>query len=100
MNTLLDNSLVGVALLVSAGYAIARLGPRRLKQRGLESLSRWLATAPSILRLGRVSRSLAAAATGKAQGACGGCDDCATESSPAQSSAEIKVPVANIGRRA
>jgi hypothetical protein len=106
MNTLLDNSLVGVALLVSAGYAIARLGPRSLKKRGLESLSRWLAGAPSFLRLGRVSRGLAAAAAGKAQAACGGCDNCATESAPApplasaQSSAEIKVPVANIGRRA
>jgi hypothetical protein len=105
MNTLIDNSLVGAALLLSAGYAAWRLGPRSLRKRVLAALSRRLAASPSSLRLGRISESLAAAAAGKAQGGCGGCDNCGTESpvppSPsAQSSAEIKVPVANIGRRA
>jgi hypothetical protein len=103
MSTLFDNLLVGGAILISSIYAVAKLGPRTLRRRMLAALSRWLAVAPSFLGLGRVSKSLASAATDKAQGACGGCDNCGTEtpqSSSAQSSAEIKVPVANIGRRA
>jgi hypothetical protein len=101
MNTLIDNSLVGVALLVSAGYATWRLGPRSLRKRVLAAMSRRLAAAPLSLRLGRISESLAAAAAGKAQGACGGCDNCGTESpAPPSPSAEIKVPAASIGRRA
>jgi hypothetical protein len=117
MKTLLDNLLVGAAILSSAVYAVAKLGPRSLRRRMLAALSRRLAAAPSFLGLARVSKSLAAAAAGKAQGACGGCDDCGTETKPApqsssaqsssaqsgasaQSPAEIKVPVADIGRRA
>jgi hypothetical protein len=106
MNTLLDNLLVGGAILLSAVYAVAKLGPRSLRTRMLAALSRRLAAAPSFLGLGRLSKGLATAA-GKAQGACGGCDNCGTESAPApqsaasaQSSAEVTVPVANIGRRA
>jgi hypothetical protein len=111
MNTLLDNSLVGGAILISAVYAVARLGPRTLRARMLIALSRRLAAAPSFLKLSRVSKGLAAAA--QAQSACGGCDNCGTETKPAaqkssepsassqtQASQEIKVPITNIGRRA
>ena len=109
MNTLLDNSLVGGAILISAVYAVVRLGPRALRARMLAAMSRRLAAAPSFLKLTRISKGLAAAAA--AESACGGCDSCGTEtksaaqnssepSSQTQPSAEIKVPVANIGRRA
>jgi sugar phosphate permease len=87
MNAVLDDFLVGAMLLASIGYAVYKLGPRTLRARILAALGR-------------------SAAAGKSQGACGGCDNCGSESteSPssaaAQSSAEIKIPVAKIGRRA
>jgi hypothetical protein len=101
MNTLLDGSLVALALLASVGYAVSSLGPRTLRVRLLAATSRLLALAPSYFRLGRVARRLAAAALVKPQGACGGCDNCATESAaaPHSAAAEFKVPVANITRR-
>jgi hypothetical protein len=86
MNAVFDEFLVGAALLASLGYAVAKLGPKLWRKR--------------ILEAGGVAQRLEAA-SGKNQGACGGCDNCGTESSSApQSSAEIKVPVAKIGRRA
>jgi hypothetical protein len=102
MNAVLDNFLVGVLLLGSVSYAVYKVGPRTLKRRILQTLIRAAAAAPAFLRLGRVAQKLDAASAGKTQGACGGCDNCGTESSsePQSSSAEIKVPVAKIGRRA
>ena len=101
MNAVLDNFLVGVLLLVSAGYALYRLGPRALKKRMLAALSRVMSAAPAFLRLGRAARRLNLESAGNA-GACGGCDSCGSETSsqPQASSPEIKIPVANIGRRA
>jgi hypothetical protein len=101
MNAVLDNFLVGVLLLASVGYAVYKLGPRTLKRRILQTLSRAMTAAPVFLRLGRVAQKLDAASSGSAQGACGGCDNCGTESSsePQTSSSEIKVPVEKIGRR-
>jgi len=102
MNTVLDNFLVGVLLLASVGYAVYKLGPKTLRGRILRTLSRAMTAAPVFLRLRRVAQKLDAASQGSAQGACGRCDNCGTESSsePQPSSAEIKVPVAKIGRRA
>jgi hypothetical protein len=101
MNAVLDNFLVGVLLFVSVGYAVYKLGPRTLRRRILQTLSRAMAAAPVFLRLSRAAQKLDAASVRKAQGACGGCDNCGTETSsePQTSSAEIKVPVAKIGRR-
>jgi hypothetical protein len=101
MNAVLDNFLVGVLLLASVGYAVYKLGPRTLKRRILQTLSRAMAAAPVFLKLRRAAQKLDAASASNAQGACGGCDNCGTESSsePEVSSAEIKVPVAKIGRR-
>jgi uncharacterized protein DUF6587 len=103
MNAVLDNFLVGLLLLVSVAYAVYKLGPRTLRSRILRTSSRAMAAAPAFFRLGRAAQKLDAASFAKA-GACGGCDNCGTESSsePQSSSAssdEIKVPVANIGRR-
>jgi hypothetical protein len=101
MNSFLDNALVGLVLLVSAGYALASLGPRSLRKRFLAWLSRVLTAAPGYLGLGRAARKLQAASMLKAQGACGGCDNCGSDQPPAAqaSSDEIKIPVGKIGRR-
>jgi len=102
MNSVIDSSLVGLALLVSAGYALLSLGPRSLRPRLLAALSGAAARAPAFLGLRRTAQWLAVASAGKAHGACGGCDDCGSEKVPAQKStaAEITVPVGKIGRRA
>ena len=105
MNTILDDSVVGLALLVSAAYALSSLGPRGLRRRLLAGLSRIMARAPAILGLRRMAQRFAAASAGKAQGACGGCDGCgeepAAQKSPAKKSRpdEVKVPLAQVGRR-
>jgi hypothetical protein len=101
MNSVIDNSLVGLALLVSAGYALSSLGPRSLRRRLLAALSRATARAPAFLGLRRTAQWLAASA-GKAHGACGGCDDCGAEKAPSKNlaAADITVPVGKIGRRA
>jgi hypothetical protein len=99
MNAVLDNFLVAAVLLVSLGYALVKLGPRTLRKGILGHLSLILASAPSFLRLKSAAQRLATA-SGKAQGACGGCDTCGTESSSVpQPPSEIKVPLAKIGRR-
>jgi uncharacterized protein DUF6587 len=100
MNAVFDEFLVGAALLASLGYALAKLGPKLWRKRILEALGQVLRSAPAFLKLGGVAQRLDAA-SGKNQSACGGCDNCGPESSSApRSSAEIKVPVAKIGRRA
>jgi hypothetical protein len=101
MSNFLDNSLVGLALLLSAGYVISSLGPRSLRQRFLATLSRALTRAPAFLGLGRMSQKLAAASIVKAKGACGGCENCGTEqtTAPQPGANEIKVAVEKIGRR-
>jgi hypothetical protein len=98
MSSVLDNSVVGLMLLVSAAYAVLSMGPRSLRNRLLSLLSRATAAAPRFLGLRRVSQRLAAASAVKPSGACGGCDNCGTEESSAQvsSSPDINIPVANI----
>jgi hypothetical protein len=99
MNHLLDNLLVGAVLLLSLGYAFARLGPRTLRRRMLDGLGRMFESAPAVFGLSRIAQRLSSA-SGKAQGACGGCGNCGTESSAPKVSGEISVPVGKIGRRA
>jgi hypothetical protein len=100
MNSILDNVLVGLALLASAGYAAVSLGPRSLRRRILGVLGRAAVRTPAVLGLGGLAQRLASAA--KVQGACGGCDNCGSEptTAPQPPKAEIRVPVARIGRRA
>lgn len=99
MNAFLDDAVVGLLVLASLGYAAVKLGPKTWRQRIFLALSGMLKSAPGIFKLQSAARRLETAA-GKNQGACGGCDNCGTESASApQPSAEINVPVANIRRR-
>ena len=105
MNSVLDNSLVGLALLVSAGYAVASLGPKSARRRMLAALAGVMSRAPRFLGLRRIAERLDGASTGKVQGACGGCDSCGTGQASARQpteqtspAAEVSVPVSNIGR--
>jgi hypothetical protein len=97
VNGLLDNSLVGLALLISAGYALSSLGPRTLRRRVLAAAARLLERSG----LRRLSTRLDAASKGKAQSACGGCDGCESEpaGTPRPPGAEVGVPVDKISRR-
>jgi hypothetical protein len=100
MNAFLDDFVVGAMLLASIGYAAFRLGPKNWRRRILQASSGALATVPRAFRLGGLAHRLEAASA-KNQAACGGCDSCGAESASApQSSGEITVPVAKIGRRA
>jgi uncharacterized protein DUF6587 len=99
---MLDELLVGGALLASILYALIALGPRTLK-RGLAAraaaLIRSLPTMPGFRSL---SRRLETAAAVKPTGACGGCEDCG--SAPASESSgsaepEVRIPVSTIGKR-
>jgi hypothetical protein len=101
MSGIVDNLLVGLVLLLSLGYAVAALGPRSFRKRMLQTLSRWMGRTPAFLGLKSAAQRLSAASTAKAQGACGGCDDCGGEAPKSDaSSSEINVPVGKIGRRA
>jgi hypothetical protein len=101
MNHWLDQSLVGLLLAASAGYALMTLGPKTLRKKILAGMSR-LATG-----LSRWAQRLQTAAAAKPKGACGGCEDCgagagagAGTASGAQSTpSEINIPVGKIGRR-
>ena len=98
MNGIMDNVLVGLALLASALYVLSSLGPRSLRFRLLAAMSRSVARLPG---LRRVAQRLAAAA-GRAAGPGGGCNSCS--SSPAAAKAPRKsvmgVPVGKNGKRA
>jgi hypothetical protein len=101
MSGIIDNLLVGLLLLLSLGYAVASLGPRSFRKRMLQTLSHWMGRAPAFLGLKGAAQRLGAASATKAQGACGGCDDCGSEAAPTSkaSLSEIKVPVGDISRR-
>lgn len=103
MSRVLDNFLVGMALLVSVGYAVSSLGPKAWRNRLLAASSRLLARAPAFIGLKGIARRLSAASMPEpgAAGACGGCDNCGTAQAeaPHAASTEVKVPVATIGRR-
>jgi hypothetical protein len=92
----IDNILVGLALLVSIGYAAMSLGPKSLRRFVLTCLSRLLARAPAS-GMRRAAQRLALAAGSKQSGSCGGCDSC--DSQQPASGPEVKIPVTKIGRR-
>ena len=101
MSGIVDNSLVGLALIVSAGYAVSALGPRIWRRSLLAFLGRVAARAPAFTGMRHMAQRLAAASKTKGVGACGGCESCGSEEAGAQKppAAEVTVPVAKIGRR-
>jgi hypothetical protein len=98
MNALLDESLVGLMLLMSLLYAFAKLAPRNARSRMLALLGAILQRAPAALRLRPMAQRLARAADDKAQSACGGCDTCGSDVRAPAAQTEISVPIASIGR--
>jgi hypothetical protein len=106
MNSVLDDSVIGFLLLLSAGYVIFALGPRGLRQRMLAGLANLTARFPAMFGLRRIAARLEAAAGAKAAGSCGGCNSCGSEqaASPGRTATqpaapEIRIPVGRIGRR-
>lgn len=101
MNKIIDNSLVGLALLASAVYAVSALGPKGVRKRMWGTLAHLAALAPRFMRLDRIARRLDEAAAGKNSGACGGCGSCASDQPDTGKppASEVRVPVAKIARR-
>jgi hypothetical protein len=103
MHGMLDEILVGGALLASILYAIFALGPRSLKRGLLERAAVWVRSVPLLGGLRSLSRRLKVAATIKPAGTCGGCDECGSAApAPASSGSresEIRIPVSTIGKR-
>jgi hypothetical protein len=111
---LLDECLVGGALLASIIYAVIALGPRNLKRGVALRAAAWVRSVPAMPGLRALSRRLETAAAVKRAGACGGCDECgaatpasstsalSSTSAPASAGptkAEIRIPVSTIGKR-
>jgi hypothetical protein len=89
---LLDAALVAAALAASVLYALLRLGPKAWRRRWSAGFGSLAARSP----VGSARRRLWLKLAGRSGvGACGGCDDCGTGAA----SAEVHVPVRQIGRR-
>ena len=101
MHSFLDDFLVGLVLFASVIYAVFSLGPRTLRRRLLAAASALLRRLPGFLGLHDVALRMDTAATTKANGACGGCDNCGPEQSPAapSSGSEFRIPLSKIGKR-
>lgn len=100
MNYILDHTLVALALIASASYALFALGPRPVKQ----AIVRGVAAALQRLEPWGLSPALAqrlSALQGDSGGCNGGCSDCGS-AAPVGTAAtsEIRVPLTQIGRRA
>jgi hypothetical protein len=99
---MLDEFLVGGALLASILYAIISLGPRSLKRGLAVRAAALLRSVPAMPGLRSLSRRLQSAAAVKPTGACGGCDDCGPAPAPESSGSaepEVRIPVSTIGKR-
>ena len=111
MLSILDNLLVGGVILISVVYATYSLGPQALRRRLTLGTAVVLRKLPAILHL-RGAALRWEAASQKAGGSCGGCDNCGSAppatganstTTPAGSAAapstEIHIPVSAIRRR-
>ncbi len=99
MNKVLDDGVVILLLLGSTAYAFSALGPKALRRRLWSSLARAAARAPAGWHLAGLARRLDQAAADKTAGACGGCGTCGDDGVQKESGAEVRVPLAKIGRR-
>ncbi|MDP9014637.1 MAG: hypothetical protein M3O41_18650 [Pseudomonadota bacterium] len=100
MHRVLDDSLVGIVLLASMIYAAFALGPRTLRRHLLAGAAALLRL-PANSTLRALAARLDAAASIKAKGTCGGCDNCGPERPPAapSSGSEFRIPLSKVGRR-
>jgi hypothetical protein len=98
---MLDEFLVGGALLASVLYALISLGPRTLKRGVAVRAAALIRSVPTMPGLRSLSRRLETAAAVKPTGACGGCDDCGSAAPESTGSAEpeVRIPVSTIGKR-
>jgi hypothetical protein len=102
MHRLLDEFLVGGALLASILYALVSLGPRTLKRGLAVRAAALIRRLPAMPGLRSLSRRLETAAAVKATGGCGGCDDCGSAPAPesiGSAEPEVRIPVSTIGKR-
>ena len=102
MHALLDEFLVGGALLASVLYALISLGPRTLKRGVAVRAAALIRSLPPMPGLRSLSRRLETAAAVKPSAACGGCDDCGSAPAPESSGSaepEVRIPVSAIGKR-
>jgi hypothetical protein len=100
MNNILDGLLVGLALVMSAAYAAAALGPRAWRHRAAAALAGFAARLPKAYGLRRIAQRYAHSGAAQAPGACGGCDDCGSPTSAApHADGDVRIPLARIGRR-
>lgn len=111
MHDILDDLLVGGVILISVVYATYSLGPKALRRRLTLGAAVLLRKLPAMLHLGGAALRLEAASL-KAGGSCGGCDNCGSTlpatganstttsaGSAAAPSTEIRIPVSTIRRR-
>jgi hypothetical protein len=99
MHGVVDELLVGSLLLTSVLYIVYSMGPRALRRRALHGTSALLRRLPGILGLHELAQRLETAASAKAKGACGGCDNCAAEPTSNPAPAEVRIPLSKVGKR-
>jgi hypothetical protein len=102
MRGLLDEILVGGALLASIIYALLSLGPRTLKRGLAVRAAAWVRSIPAMPGRLSLSRRLETAAAIKPPGACGGCDNCGSAPAPESTGSaepQVRIPVSTIGKR-
>jgi hypothetical protein len=99
---MLDELLVGAALLASILCALISLGPRTLKRGMAVRAAAIIRSLPTMPGLRSLSRRLETAAAVKPAGACGGCEDCRSTPAPESTGSaepEVRIPVSTIGKR-
>ena len=100
MKSLIDHSLVTLALFASTGYAIYSLGPRSLVRR-LQRMGAGVLARLPVAGTRKLAQRLSDRSAVDGGAACGGCDHCGADSAGVQppSPDEVRVPLTQIGRR-
>jgi len=114
MAHLIDTLSVGLVVGSSAAYVAFALGPKSWRAVFARQLGAFAAHLPEHLGLRRAVQRLGTLAAAKAGGACGGCDNCGSETAAkstsdttagptrpgeGRNSPEVRIAVAKIGRR-
>jgi hypothetical protein len=94
--SVLGNLLVALAVLASVLYAAATLGPKSWRARAFGALAAWVSRQPAWLGSRAIAQHLSVHSV--RAGGCGGCGDCGS-AAPAKANADVRIPVAKIGRR-